>query len=114
MPGVKPWVRGIANLRGRLLPIIDLHAFFGHEQSPLRKQRRVLVIDHQDVFVGLLVDEVLGMQHFSERSLMPESADNSGPDMAPYILGRFLREQAWRVFSPRSLVQSAGFMDVAL
>ncbi|WP_296186365.1 chemotaxis protein CheW [Pseudomonas sp. UBA1879] len=114
MPGVKPWVRGIANLRGRLLPIIDLQAFFGHEQSPLRKQRRVLVIDHQDVFVGLLVDEVLGMQHFSERSLMPESADDSGPDMAPYILGRFLREQAWRVFSPRSLVQSPGFMDVAL
>jgi len=114
MPGVKPWVKGIANLRGRLLPIMDLYAFFGHELSPLRKQRRVLVIDHQDVFVGLLVDEVLGMQHFSERSLMPELLGDSDPDIAPYIQGRFLHEQAWRVFSPRSLVQSPGFMDVAL
>ncbi|SEJ87335.1 MULTISPECIES: chemotaxis protein CheW [unclassified Pseudomonas] len=114
LPGVKPWVRGIANLRGRLLPIMDLCAFFGHELSPLRKQRRVLVIDDQDVFAGLLVDEVLGMQHFSERSLMPETLDDSDAQIAPYIQGRFLREQAWRVFSPRTLVQSPGFMDVAL
>lgn len=114
LPGVKPWIRGIANLRGRLLPIMDLHAFFGHELSPSRKPRRVLVIDYQDVFVGLLVDEVLGMQHFNERSLMPELPDDSEPDIAPYSQGRFLREQAWRVFSPRALVQSPGFMDVAL
>ncbi|MDH0747295.1 chemotaxis protein CheW [Pseudomonas sp. GD03842] len=114
VPGVRHWVRGIANLRGRLLPILDVYAFFGHELSPLRKQRRVLVIDDQDVFVGLLVDEVLGMQHFSERSLMPEPSGESEPDIAPFIQGRFLREQAWRVFSPRSLVQSADFMNVAL
>ncbi len=114
LPGVKPWVKGIANLRGRLLPIMDLHAFFGHELSPLRKQRRVLVIEHNDVFAGLLVDEVLGMQHFSERSLMPDSADDSDRKIAPFVQGRFLREQIWRVFSPRILVQSPGFMDVAL
>lgn len=114
LPGVKPWVKGIANLRGRLLPILDLYAYFGHELSPLRKQRRVLVIDLQDVFAGLLVDEVLGMQHFSERSLMPESADDADPGMAPYLQGRFVREQAWHVFSPRLLAQSPDFMNVAL
>jgi twitching motility protein PilI len=114
LPGVKPWVKGVANLRGRLLPIMDLCAFFGHELSPLRKQRRVLVIDHHEIFAGLLIDEVLGMQHFSERSLMPESLEDSDPAIAPYVQGRFLREQAWRVFSPRILVQSPGFMDVAL
>jgi twitching motility protein PilI len=114
LPGVKPWVRGIANLRGRLLPIMDLCAFFGHELSPLRKERRVLVIDFQGVFVGLLIDEVLGMQHFSERSLIPDRSHDSEPGVAPYIQGRFVREQAWQVFSPRALVQSPDFMDVAV
>lgn len=114
LPGVKPWVKGIANLRGRLLPIMDLHAFFGHELATLRKQRRVLVIDHQDVFAGLLVDEVLGMQHFSERSLMPETAGDADPQISPFVQGRFVREQAWRVFSPWALAQSPGFMDVAV
>ncbi|MEB0039408.1 MULTISPECIES: chemotaxis protein CheW [unclassified Pseudomonas] len=114
LPGVKPWVKGVANLRGRLLPIMDLCAFFGQDLSPLRKERRVLVIEHQEVFVGLLVDEVLGMQHFNQRSLMPEALVAFDADVAPFIRGQFLREQAWLVFSPRALAQSPGFMDIAL
>lgn len=114
LPGVKPWVRGVANLRGKLLPIFDLCSFFGDELSPLRKQRRVLVIDHQDVFAGLLVDEVLGLQHFSQISLMPLQGADLDDDLSPFVRGQFLREQAWLVFSPWSLAQSPGFMDVAL
>jgi twitching motility protein PilI len=114
LPGVKPWVRGVANLRGRLLPIMDMGSFFGHELSTLRKQRRVLVVDHQDVFAGLLVDEVLGLQHFSQISLMPRQVADMDDDMTPFIRGQFLREQAWLVFSPWALAQSPEFMDVAL
>ncbi|WP_031798703.1 chemotaxis protein CheW, partial [Pseudomonas aeruginosa] len=40
LPGVKTWVKGVANVRGRLLPIMDLCGFLGTELSPLRKQRR--------------------------------------------------------------------------
>jgi twitching motility protein PilI len=114
LPGVRPWVRGMANLRGRLLPIMDLCAFFGHELSPVRKERRVLVVEHQDVFAGLMVDEVLGLQHFSQRSLVQESIEPLADNIAPFIQGRFLREQVWLIFSPRALAQSPGFMDVAL
>ncbi len=45
LPGVKTWVKGVANVRGRLLPIMDLCGFLGTELSPLRKQRRVLVVE---------------------------------------------------------------------
>jgi twitching motility protein PilI len=34
--------------------------------------------------------------------------------MAPFIKGRFQREQSWQVFSPFALVQSQGFMSVAI
>lgn len=37
LPGVKSWVKGVANVRGRLLPIMDLCGFFGNELSPLRE-----------------------------------------------------------------------------
>lgn len=37
LPGVKTWVKGVANVRGRLLPIMDLCGFLGTELSPLRK-----------------------------------------------------------------------------
>ncbi|MGX0892927.1 twitching motility protein PilI [Pseudomonas sp. ADAK2 TE3594] len=111
LPGVKPWVKGVANLRGRLLPIMDLSGFIGHELSNLRKQRRVLVVEHNEVFAGLLVDEVFGLQHFAQDSLEP--ADTLSGPIAPFIKGRFQREQNWQVFSPFALAQSQSFMNVA-
>ena len=117
LPGVKPWVRGVANLRGRLLPIMDLCGFLvgnetSHELSAVRKQRRVLVVEHNEVFAGLLVDEVFGLQHFDQDSLEP-AVTLSGP-IAPFIKGRFQREQDWQVFSPFALAQSQSFMHVAV
>ncbi|KAA0986396.1 chemotaxis protein CheW [Pseudomonas sp. ANT_J28] len=117
LPGVRPWVKGVANLRGRLLPIIDLCGFFfgkepGHELSTVRKQRRVLVVEHNDVFAGLMVDEVFGLQHFAQDSLEP--VDTLSDPIAPFIKGRFQREQNWQVFSPFALVQSQSFMHVAV
>ncbi|MVV47570.1 purine-binding chemotaxis protein CheW [Pseudomonas sp. PB120] len=112
LPGVKPWVKGVANLRGRLLPIMDLCGFFGHELSVARKQRRVLVVEHHDVFAGLMVDEVFGLQHFAQDSLEP--VDTLIDPIAPFIKGRFEREQNWQVFSPFALVRSQGFMSVAV
>ena len=105
--------QGVANVRGRLLPIMDLCGFLGTELSPLRKQRRVLVVEHLDVFAGLIVDEVFGMQHFpvdtfSEQLPPLEAA------LQPFIHGVFHREQPWLVFSPHALAQHQGFLDVAV
>jgi twitching motility protein PilI len=112
LPGVKPWVKGVANLRGRLLPIMDLCGFFGHELSPLRRQRRVLVVEHGDMFAGLMVDEVFGLQHFAQDSLEP--ADNGHGPVSAFVTGQFRREQGWQVFSPFALVQSQSFLNVAV
>ncbi|MHC8317302.1 chemotaxis protein CheW [Pseudomonas sp. LB3P31] len=112
LPGVKPWVKGVANLRGRLLPIMDICGFFGLELSAVRKQRRVLVVEHGEVFAGLMVDEVFGLQHFAQGSLA--TVDNLSGPIAPFIQGRFQREQDWQVFSPFALAQSQAFMHVAL
>ena len=114
LPGVKPWVKGVANLRGQLLPIMDLCGFFGAELSPLRKQRRVLVVEFKDVFVGLQVDEVLGMQHFDQRDLETGVQPLPGPQFAPYLQGRFSAEHDWWVFSPFTLAQAPSFWAVAV
>ena len=45
LPRVQSWVRGVANVRGRLLPIIDLAAFVGASLTTAPKQQRVLVMD---------------------------------------------------------------------
>ena len=114
VPGVKTWVKGVANLRGRLLPIMDMGSFLGHELSTARRQRRVLVVEHQEVFAGLMVDEVFGLQHFARDSLKPVSADEVQGPMSAFVEGSFQRDETWRVFSPFALARSQGFMNIAV
>ncbi len=113
LPGVRTWVRGVANVRGRLLPIMDLCGFFGSELSPLRKQRRVLVVEHGEVFAGLIVDEVFGMQHFSVEAFA-EQLPPLEASIQPFIHGVFQRERPWLVFSPHALARAQAFLDVAV
>jgi len=114
LPGVKPWVKGVANLRGRLLPIMDVCGFFGYELSAVRKQRRVLVVEYKDVFAGLMVDEVYGLQHFAQDSLEPVPPNELNGPISAFVQGRFQREQSWQVFSPFALARSQDFMHVAV
>lgn len=114
VPGVQPWVCGVANLRGRLLPVMDLSGFLGLGACALGKQRRVLVLDTEGLFAGLLVDEVLGLQHFSLQSLELSPPRPLIEAAAPFVQGHFARERNWAIFSPLALAQAPGFLDVAL
>jgi len=113
LPGVKPWVKGVANLRGRLLPLLDLCGFFGLPPSTLRKQQRILVVEQGESFIGLLVDEVFGMQHFALDSFEQGELAPLADTMRPFVHGLFRREQPWFVFSPHALMMDAAFADVA-
>ncbi|WP_060480740.1 chemotaxis protein CheW [Pseudomonas sp. NBRC 111119] len=114
VPGVQPWVCGVANLRGRLLPVMDLGRFLGLGHATAGKQRRVLVLDHEDLFAGLLVDEVLGLQHFALDSLQLAPPFPLAETAAPFVQGHFHRARDWAIFSPFALAQAPGFLDVAL
>ncbi len=111
LPGVRDWVHGVANLRGRLLPVIDLGAFLGLGPTPPGSARRVLVVERGEIFAGLLVDEVFGLQHFAAASLAPAPGGLAG--LAPLVRGRFCRERDWLVFGAQALVASTAFLEVA-
>src|ERR1700716_41201 len=66
VPGAKPWIKGLANVRGQLLPIIDLRQFLGSGMTPITRNTRVVVVNHREIPAGLLVDEVLGFRRFAE------------------------------------------------
>jgi twitching motility protein PilI len=113
LPRVKPWVRGVANVRGRLLPIIDLSLFFGTPSTAPRKQRRVLVLDRDELFVGLLIDELLGMQHFPVNTFTTE-VSSVAEVYRPYVAGAYVDGHASLVFNFRALARDQQFLDVAI
>lgn len=113
VPGAKSWVKGLANVRGQLLPVLDLRQFLGSGVTPVTRNARILVVHHREIPAGLLVDEVLGFRRFAE-------AEFSG-DVPPtvvrcerYLAGTFRRgQEQWPVLSLRTLIESPAFLDAA-
>lgn len=64
VPGVKSFVVGVGNVRGRLMAVVDLALFFGQPSNLLIAQRRVLAIEDAEHLLGFIIDDSLGMQHF--------------------------------------------------
>jgi purine-binding chemotaxis protein CheW len=56
VPGSRPWVSGIIQIRGRIVPVVDLRARFGMPQQELTVDSRVVVATHGERAVALLVD----------------------------------------------------------
>ncbi len=114
VPRTRPWVRGIANVRGNLLPVMDLSAYLEEIPASLTRSSRVLVIDVDDVFTGLLVDEVFGMRHFQEDQRGGVPADLPA-NLEPYVNGSFgdARGTSWLLFSMEALAHHPQFLKVA-
>lgn len=114
VPGVKSWVVGIANVRGSLLPLMDLKGFVTGEGLQSRKKGRVLVVSYRGTNTGLIVDEVLGLRHFNEDEQTYElpAIDSA---FRPYIKQAFQRdEQLWPVFNLQALVDDERFLNAAI
>jgi len=113
VPGVKHWMKGLANVRGRLLPIMDLLGFLNRASTLQDSRRRLMVVDQGDIFSGLVVDEVLGMQHFSVTEYRLGSPLEF-PELGPYVQGAFVRDgKAWVVFLVSRLVEDPQFLQAA-
>jgi len=114
VPLAQPWVRGIANIRGNLLPVVDFSGFLSGEATPASEKTRVLVIDHNGIYSGLVVDEVYGLKHFME-----EEQTDADPEvdefLFPYIRTGYRRDgKVWREFSLFGLAETPQFMMAAV
>jgi twitching motility protein PilI len=113
VPGAKPWIKGLANVRGQLLPVIDLRHFLGSGTTPITRNTRVVVVNHREIPAGLLVDEVLGFRRFAEG----EFSGDAPPTVARcerYLAGAFRRaSEQWPVLSLRSVLESSAFSEAA-
>lgn len=113
LPGAKPWLLGLANVRGQLLPITDLNAFFGGPATDISRSARVIMVNHADIPAGLLVDEVRGFRRFVASEQVAAMPDIS-PGMIPFISNAYnTGDEIWGVLGMRGLVETPVFLDAA-
>ena len=58
VPTSPPYIEGIMNLRGRILPVLNLRKRFGLPVKEVTKTSRIVVVESGDKIIGLLVDAV--------------------------------------------------------
>jgi twitching motility protein PilI len=79
VPGAKPWIIGLANVRGELLTIVDLTWFLSGVRSPVTARSRLLGTTLNKAPVGLLIDEVHGQRHFMDADAEPADLPDDSP-----------------------------------
>ena len=112
VPKSEPWVYGIANLRGELLPLFDLKYFLYGTATKVNKRSRIVVNNHPDLYSGLLLDEVFGLKHFQKEPEYTE--DLSDGAVSAYITGSIAqKDMHWNVFSFNKLATDFRFLNAA-
>lgn len=114
IPGVKNWVKGLANIRGALIPILDLKGFASGEPTVVNKKSRILVINQLGILAGLIVEEVYGLRRFKQSELGSFKTQQDGQHAYNhYITGSFSdNKEFWNVFNMHALLATEKFLRV--
>ncbi len=113
VPGAKRWLLGIANLRGHLLPLVDVKLMFGGGRTALRRTTRVLSVNHREIPAGLIVDEVTGFRRFDDNEYADHWPETS-IRCERFLRGAYTRgEQICPVFDLYALIESNLFLRAA-
>lgn len=114
VPGVKSWVVGVANVRGSLLPIMDMKGFLLGDNIKQRHKGRVIVIDYKGFNTGMVVEEIFGLRHFRDIDIAND-APEVDDSISPYIEHVYKEDDArWPVFSFDRLAQDKRFAYASL
>ena len=113
VPGAQPWMLGVANIRGNLLPIVDLKQFLEGERTVLHEGQRVLLVRQTGGDVAVTIDELYGQRSFHDE----EKIDTEGLAEGRYahFIDRAYRlaDQPWGVFSLSLLARTPEFRQAA-
>jgi twitching motility protein PilI len=113
VPGSKPWVLGLANVRSSLLPVIDLQIFLGGKAVVPSKASRILVLRLRELVVGLLVPSVQGMRHFNKNDRLANARMKGA--IGAYVYDAFnVGEEVYPVLSMQALAADSEFRTAAL
>lgn len=86
LPGTPAFVLGIVNLRGRILPVLDLKKFFELPERGLTDLHRIILVQGNDLEFGLLADVIVGVRSLAAESLQPSLPTLTGM-RAEYLKG---------------------------
>ncbi len=78
VPNVKSYIKGIINLRGIIVPVVEVRKRFGLSLAEYDDRTCIIVVDVNNISIGLIVDEVAEVVTISENERSPSPSTNKG------------------------------------
>lgn len=86
VPRMEPYILGVINLRGKVIPVVDLRVRFDLERSDFDKKTRIVVVKFEKEDIGFVVDEVTEVIRI-DKSIVEPTPPLVGAVGQEYILG---------------------------
>jgi purine-binding chemotaxis protein CheW len=86
IPNAPAYVEGVANLRGKIVPVISLRTKLGFDEAERDKATRIMVIEMKGNILGFIVDSVSEVLRIQDAKIEPTPSVAGGVDAA-YIEG---------------------------
>ncbi len=120
IPGTHNGLLGMTNLRGRLLPLIDLALICGLPENKKPSRQSVLVVDFDNTFCGLIVDSVQYFRQFDRRYYKNDIPKSLNKGLHCCIVGSYddvggndCKHDEYLVFSFQALLHSHQFLNLS-
>lgn len=78
VPELPEYIKGIINLRGKIIPVLDVRLRFKKEPMEYNDRTCIVVVEIKDISVGLIVDSVAEVVSISESDIVPPPEANTG------------------------------------
>lgn len=86
VPRAPEFVEGIINLRGRVIPVLDLRKHFGFAKNEHAPEQRIVLTESNGESIGVIVDSVSSVLRISQDSIEPPASVITG-NQIEYIKG---------------------------
>ncbi len=77
LPCVAPYIKGIVNLRGKVIPVLDIRAKLGLPEREYDDKTCIIVVDIHEMHIGLIVDAVSEVVTVPMDSIIPPPANSA-------------------------------------
>jgi len=86
IPNAPGFIEGVINLRGKIIPIVDLRKRLGFREKPYDKSTRIIVVELEGLVLGFIVDSVSEVLRIPENTIEPPPSMVAGIE-SEYIEG---------------------------
>lgn len=116
LPRVPQYVHGVLNLRGAVLPIIDLSARIGWESTQSDARTPIIIVEHNDQSRGLIVHEVQDMASIKEDTIQnPDGSSACATNgLIPFLQGVApIQDEMLLLLDLAKLMEGENFLEIA-